>query len=138
MQAASLLKLEVTTAKGVVLSVEAASVTAPSVSGEFGVLPGHLPILAAIRPGLLTYRVGQEEKKAAVRDGFVEADASRVQVLTRGFAQKSDLQGTDVQAQLKKAEAAMQAYTGEVDTPEFKKLEIDLLWARACAAVEVA
>jgi len=43
--------LEIVTPRGRALSVSVDEVTAPSVHGEFGVLPGHLPLLAACAPG---------------------------------------------------------------------------------------
>jgi F0F1-type ATP synthase epsilon subunit len=70
--------LEIVTPKGRALSVSADEVTAPSVDGEFGVLPGHLPLLAALRTGLVTYRVGGETKKCAVGPGFAEAGPDKV------------------------------------------------------------
>ncbi|HMI88940.1 MAG TPA: ATP synthase F1 subunit epsilon, partial [Polyangiaceae bacterium] len=44
--------LEIVTPTGVALSEQVNDVTAPSVEGEFGVFPGHLPLLAALRTGL--------------------------------------------------------------------------------------
>ncbi len=47
--------LEIVTPTGVALRERVTDVTAPSVAGEFGVLPGHLPLLAALRTGLVTW-----------------------------------------------------------------------------------
>ena len=41
--------LEIVTPKGRALQATCDEVTAPSSGGEFGVLPGHLPILASVR-----------------------------------------------------------------------------------------
>jgi F-type H+-transporting ATPase subunit epsilon len=46
--------LEIVTPTGVALRKQVTDVTAPSVAGEFGVLPGHLPLLAALRTGLVS------------------------------------------------------------------------------------
>ena len=61
------ISLEVVTPKGRALKVEVDEVTAPSVEGEFGVLPGHLPLLAALHTGIVSYRVGG--KRSAARWG---------------------------------------------------------------------
>ena len=45
------IELEIVTPKGRALLASVDEVTAPSVQGEFGVLPGHLPLLAALRAG---------------------------------------------------------------------------------------
>ena len=51
------LQLDVVTPMGSVLSMQVDSVQAPSVEGEFGVLPNHLPLLAALKCGLLGWEV---------------------------------------------------------------------------------
>ena len=56
------IQLEIVTPKGRALVATVDEVTAPSVEGEFGVLPGHLPLLAALRTGLVSYRQGSETK----------------------------------------------------------------------------
>ena len=52
--------LEIVTPRGTALSAQVDEVTAPSVKGEFGVLPGHLPLLAALRTGIVSLRTGSE------------------------------------------------------------------------------
>ena len=75
--AADKIDLEIVTPKGKALVVSVDEVTAPSVQGEFGVLPGHLPVVAAIRTGIVTYRTGSESKRVAVGPGFAEAGNPR-------------------------------------------------------------
>jgi F-type H+-transporting ATPase subunit epsilon len=91
----ALLKLEVATPDGLALRTEAEMVTATSVEGEFGVLPGHLPLLAATRAGLLKYRVGGKEEVAAVGPGFVEALPDRVLLLTDAFVKPANIVRAD-------------------------------------------
>ncbi|HEY5319225.1 MAG TPA: hypothetical protein VIJ20_14650 [Solirubrobacteraceae bacterium] len=52
--AAEKIALEIVTPNGRALSASVDEVTAPSVKGEFGVLPGPLQLLAALRTGLVT------------------------------------------------------------------------------------
>ena len=68
--AADKIELEIVTPKGRALTESVDEVTAPSVQGEFGVLPGHLPTVSAIRAGIVTYKQGNELKKVAVGPGF--------------------------------------------------------------------
>src|SRR5271163_723833 len=83
--------LEIVTPKGRALRVSADEVTAPSVDGEFGVLPGHLPLLAALRTGLVSYRVGGDAKKCAVGPGFVEAGPDKVAILTDEYIEREQI-----------------------------------------------
>nr|PZN22409.1 MAG: hypothetical protein DIU78_15735 [Pseudomonadota bacterium] len=52
---ADTLSLEIVTPEGIKLSEKVSELTAPSVDGEFGVLPGHRPMLAALTSGIVTY-----------------------------------------------------------------------------------
>ena len=85
------IKLEIVTPRGRALSAMVDEVTAPSVAGEFGVLPGHLPLLAALRTGIVTYRQGAETKRCAVGGGFAEAGPDRLVMLTDEYAVREDL-----------------------------------------------
>ncbi|MGA7120271.1 MAG: ATP synthase F1 subunit epsilon [Polyangiaceae bacterium] len=85
------IQLEIVTPRGRALSAMVDEVTAPSVAGEFGVLPGHLPLLAALRTGIVTYRQGAETKRCAVGGGFAEAGPDRLVMLTDEYAVREDL-----------------------------------------------
>jgi F-type H+-transporting ATPase subunit epsilon len=58
--------LEIVTPAGVQLRAQVNELTAPSVAGEFGVLPGHLPVLAALRTGIVTYKQNAKENREDV------------------------------------------------------------------------
>src|SRR5271169_15629 len=80
--------LEIVTPEGRKLAVTADEVTAPSVDGEFGVLPGHLPLLAALRTGIVSYRTGSDTKKCAVGPGFAEAGSNKLLILTDHYIER--------------------------------------------------
>jgi F-type H+-transporting ATPase subunit epsilon len=59
-------------------------VTVPGKLGEFGILPGHIALLSATRPGVVSYRAGGERGRLAVGEGFAECDGKdRVVVLAK-------------------------------------------------------
>ena len=123
--------LEVATPSGLALRTEATSVQAPSVRGEFGVLPGHLPLLAALRCGLLKYRSEGREHVAAVGPGFVEAGPEKVLLLTDLFALPEQVNEKTVREELAKAEAALKAFPDRYEGPEYVELQRDIDWAQA-------
>ena len=53
----------------------------PGSEGFFGVLPGHAPLLSALKVGEITYREGNEGGHVAVAWGFVEVLPDKVSVL---------------------------------------------------------
>ena len=61
--------LTVNTPSGSVLETSITELTAPGVLGEFGILTGHIPILSAVRPGVMTYFVGDKKTFLAVGVG---------------------------------------------------------------------
>ena len=67
-----MLHLEVITPAGSVLSTSAESVTAPGSEGEFQVLPSHLPTLAILGGGALSYTAKGEQHSIFLRGGVIE------------------------------------------------------------------
>lgn len=126
-----LLTLEVATPLGLALQTECGSVSAPSVRGEFGVFPGHLPLLAALRSGVITYKVGNEELMAAVGPGFVEAGPERVLLLTDAFSLPEDVDEDDVKEQLADAEKRLDELETEYAGTEYEEIVRDIQWAEA-------
>jgi F-type H+-transporting ATPase subunit epsilon len=102
------IQLEIVTPKGRALLANADEVTAPSVQGEFGVLPGHLPLLAALRTGLVTYRQGGETKRCAVGAGFAEAGPDKVVILTDEYAAREDVDPVVVRKDLAEVQQRLQ------------------------------
>jgi len=73
--------LEIITPDSLVLSKEVESVVATGVDGEFGVLYGHIPLLASLAIGELRFRSGKEVEYAAVAGGFAEVTGKKVTIL---------------------------------------------------------
>src|SRR5687768_11429624 len=66
------MQLSITTPTGALIDTEVDEVIAPGVLGEFGVLPGHVPFLSALRPGVLVYRIKDASRVVAVGAGMLE------------------------------------------------------------------
>ena len=56
-------------------------VDVPGVEGDFGVLAGHAPVVAAIRPGILTVIAGATRQKIIVLGGLAEVSDKGLTVL---------------------------------------------------------
>src|SRR5580692_3313063 len=98
------IQLEIVTPRGRALSASVDEVTAPSVSGEFGVLPGHLPLLAALRTGLVSYRQGNETTRCAVGAGFAEAGPDKLIILTDEYTERAQIDPVLVRKDLAEVE----------------------------------
>src|SRR5271169_6602239 len=123
--------LEIVTPKGRALSVSADEVTAPSTDGEFGVMPGHLPLLAALRTGIVSYRIGGETKKCAVGPGFVEAGPDKVAILTDEYIEREQIDPGPVRKELHEVQAKIGAEVAKTqDVPDAANGELQLLVRR--------
>jgi F-type H+-transporting ATPase subunit epsilon len=60
---------------------EVDQVDVPGVEGDFGVLAGHAPVVAAIRPGILTIISGGSKQKIIVLGGLAEVSDKGLTVL---------------------------------------------------------
>lgn len=78
----SVTKLEVVTPQRRILTEEVESVIVPGTEGYLGVLPGHAPLLTALKPGVVYYRkAGDKTQRLALSGGFMEAGPNRVIIL---------------------------------------------------------
>lgn len=121
MAAADKIELEIVTPKGRALAATVDEVTAPSVQGEFGVLPGHLPVVASLRTGIVTYRQGAESKKVAVGTGFAEAGQNKLLILAEEYAERQNIDPVLVRKELAEVEAKLEKVISQSEmTPELE------------------
>ena len=108
------LHLEVVTPDGSVLSTEAEYVGIPGVAGQFGVMPGHIPLLSAVAIGGLYYRMDGVQKDVFVSGGFAEVLNDKVVILAEAAELQQDI---DVERALQAKERAekrlLQAKNGD-------------------------
>lgn len=123
--------LEIVTPEGVQLSEDIDELTAPSVDGQFGVLPGHRPMLAALATGIISYIQGGAVTQVAVGAGYVEIHGDRAVVLTDRFSTKAAVDAVRVRLDLKEADEALDSYAGELGSGEHLELVAKELWAAA-------
>jgi F-type H+-transporting ATPase subunit epsilon len=62
-------------------SGEVDQVDVPGMEGDFGVLAGHAPVVAALRPGILTITSGGTHQKIIVLGGLAEVSDKGLTVL---------------------------------------------------------
>ena len=63
-------------------SGEVDQVVIPGLEGDFGVLAGHAPVIAAMRPGILTIFANGKKEKIIVVGGLAEVSDRGLTVLT--------------------------------------------------------
>ena len=94
-------------------SGEVDQVDVPGIEGDFGVLAGHAPVVAVIRPGILTITSGGSQQKIVVLGGLAEVSESGLTVLADVATSVADLDRAkfadtiaDMQAKLSEKEGS--------------------------------
>lgn len=131
MATAGKIELEVVTPKGTALLAEVDEVIARSVAGSFGVLPGHLPLLAALRTGLLGYRQGDKLTEVAVGAGFVEILGDHALLLTDRYVVRDEVDVLAVRERLKAVDHEIETFAGELHDPHRLELLDEEHWLAA-------
>jgi F-type H+-transporting ATPase subunit epsilon len=98
-------------------SGEVDQVDIPGLEGDFGVLAGHAPVIAAMRPGILTIFTGGKKEKIIVVGGLAEVSDRGLTVLTDVATSLEELDRT----QLADAIAEMQAKLSEKEGSELDR-----------------
>src|SRR5579871_2204072 len=132
------MKLSLTTPRGAILDLDVEEVTAPGALGELGVLPGHVPLMSEIKPGVLVYRAKGHGGVVAVGPGFLQvappsqADTAhdKVLVLVDQALMTADIDKAEAQRDLAAADKELAAWKGELDGA-FKALDVKRQWAQA-------
>jgi F-type H+-transporting ATPase subunit epsilon len=113
-------------------SGEVDQVDVPGVEGDFGVLAGHAPVVAAIRPGILTVTTGGAHQKIIVLGGLAEVSDKGLTVLADVATSIKDLDREAFASQISEMEAKLAEKEGsELDRAierldHFKSIESQL------------
>ena len=79
----------------------------PAAEGEMGVLPGHSPMIVALRGGIITVREnGQVTDRLFVAGGFAEITPERCTVLADEATPVAQLSRAEAETRIRDAEAA--------------------------------
>jgi len=86
-----------------VFSGEVEHVVVPGTEGEFGVLAGHAPLIAMLRPGILKI-LGPGEQRFLVVGGFAEVTPDGLTVVADRAVPVEQVDPTVIEAEIKDAE----------------------------------
>ena len=88
-------------------SGEVDQVDVPGLEGDFGVLAGHAPIVAAVRPGILTITVDGAHQKIIVLGGLAEMSEKGLTVLANTATSTEELDRAQFAAEISEMEAKL-------------------------------
>ncbi|MBL9202382.1 MAG: ATP synthase F1 subunit epsilon [Opitutaceae bacterium] len=116
------LTLEIVTPDARVYTATIDTVVIPTVEGEVGILPGHIPLLAQVEHGELRVTKGSDNQLLAVSGGFVEVEGDRVHVLAEHAITEEKIDEKAVEEALKRAEQEL-AEAKDIDPAQYERLQ---------------
>ena len=117
-------KLSVATPRGALVDADVEEVTAPGELGELGILPGHVALMSALRPGVLSYKAKNHTGVVAVGRGFLQVapvaeqggeDRDRVLVLVDQALGAADVDRAAAEGDLQAADRDIAGWKRELD-----------------------
>lgn len=97
-------QFELVSPEKLLLSEEVEMVVVPGAEGDFGVLPGHTPVISTVRPGVIhIFEGGAVKSRIFVAGGFAEVTAERCTVLAEEAVPLEDIDRDQVEKSLQEA-----------------------------------
>ncbi len=116
------LTLEIVTPDNRVYSDTVDNVVIPTVEGEIGVLPGHLPLLTQVDHGELLVAKGASTEFLAVSGGFAQISGDKVSVLAEHACSEEGIDESAVEEAMKRAEKELED-AKDIDPHQFEHLQ---------------
>ncbi|MGK2859551.1 MAG: ATP synthase F1 subunit epsilon [Thermoanaerobaculia bacterium] len=130
------LHLTLVTREKKVLEQDVDEVVLPAVRGQIGILPGHTPLLAMLKVGEMSYRVGDKHFMMVLTWGFAEILPDRVIVIAEG-AMKAEEIGADQFEKMKMdAERELQSLVSHDEEFALAEAKLDQSIAKGLAGVK--
>src|SRR6201996_1351804 len=104
-------------------SGEVDQVDVPGVEGDFGVLAGHAPVVAAVRPGILTVMSGGSKQKIIVLGGIAEISEKGLTVLAETATSIDELDRAKFAATISDMETKLAEKEGSELDREVERLD---------------
>jgi F-type H+-transporting ATPase subunit epsilon len=116
--------LTIVTRERKIVETDAIEAVLPAADGEIGVLPGHAPLLATLRVGVMRYRDNGHQERLVLSWGFAEVLPDRVIVMAETARLPSEIDINTVQAD--RAELEKELADLSSHDPEFARVEARL------------
>jgi F-type H+-transporting ATPase subunit epsilon len=110
---ANYIELRIATPFGNQQTFRVKHVRIPGSEGDFGILPGHLPIISSLRIGLIEFKVDGKLNRWTCSEGYSEVVDDRVTILTE--ASESVIEIDINRAKNSKARAQQRLQENSVD-----------------------
>ena len=112
---ANTLHLSVVTPSAMIVDQDVNYVGAQGLEGDFGVLPGHAALLAALRVGHIFYKTGDDTRYVFVSGGFAEVSDNKVIILAETATRAEDIDTERAAKAKARAEERLKSKHADID-----------------------
>lgn len=122
---ADLLHFELVSPEKLLRSGEVYMVVVPGTEGDFGVLPGHAPLVSTIRPGAIQVfpnSMNDVPERIFIDGGFAEVGPDGLMILAESAVPVAELDVEGAARDLAAAREALRAATGDAVTAAEKRV----------------
>ncbi|HEU5081429.1 MAG TPA: ATP synthase F1 subunit epsilon [Opitutaceae bacterium] len=116
------LTLEIVTPEARVYSDTIDTVVIPTVEGEIGILPGHIPLLTQVESGELRVTKSGATQHLAIGKGFAQVLGDTISVLAESAITEEKIDERAVEEAMRRAEEALRGKE-KLDAAEVERLE---------------
>ena len=136
-----MIELEIVTPERRLFKIQCEAAVLPGLDGEFEVLEGHTPVLAALKTGILSIKkpknteeeeeeegfdfAGNDVYRVMIADGFAEVDAHHVTVICEGAALPSEVNTESERALIQQLHDKMKSLSAK-DEKEFNIAQAEI------------
>ncbi len=126
------LQFDLVSPERLLLSEDVDMVTLPGSEGDFGVLPGHAPVLSTLKSGVVEVK-GVEDalSRLFVRSGFAEVNGDKITVLAEEATILAELNLEELDQNIKNTEEDLAAANSDEDRERVSKSLTHLRQLRA-------
>ncbi|KAB2332521.1 F0F1 ATP synthase subunit epsilon [Bacillus mesophilum] len=118
------INVNIVTPDGPVYESDVEMVSTKAASGELGILPGHIPMVAPLQIGAVRLKNGGKTDLVAVSGGFIEVKPEKVTILAQSAEQSEEI---DVErAKGAKLRAEERLHQQKRENIDFRRAELAL------------
>lgn len=118
------INVNIVTPDGPVYESDVEMVSTKAASGELGILPGHIPMVAPLQIGAVRLKNGGKTDLVAVSGGFIEVKPEKVTILAQSAEQSEEI---DVdRAKSAKLRAEERLHQQKRENIDFRRAELAL------------
>ncbi|WP_405103870.1 F0F1 ATP synthase subunit epsilon [Oceanobacillus sp. FSL H7-0719] len=117
------LTVSVVTPSGPVLEEDYEMIVCKTETGELGILPGHIPLVAPLTIGAVRLKKNNDTYQLAVSGGFMEVRPDKVTILAQSAEKASEIDVARANEAKARAERRLQA---KQDDTDFQRAELAL------------